>query len=166
MMALGFLIGQVFDALQGCEVKFNPDTLVLGIEKAVGVATKSMHVAVRIGDTARAHGDGNLMQELRAIMSKNPSCCLHYACWYADHVLQRGLSRETSMDRVRRIRACCFPPNPSYRLRYKHFMAKPRMSRSASAAPRSPATVEKRTKHSVCLPTSLNMAARVYLLMS
>ena len=45
-------------------------------------------------------------------------------------------------------------------------MAKPRISRSASAAPRSPATVEKRTKHSVCLPTSLKIAAFVYLVMS
>ena len=34
------------------------------------------------------------------------------------------------------------------------FTAKPRMSRSASAAPRSPATVEKRTNRSVFLPTS------------
>ena len=33
-------------------------------------------------------------------------------------------------------------------------MAKPRMSRSASAAPRSPATVEKRRKQSVFFPTS------------
>src|SRR5471032_2876625 len=40
------------------------------------------------------------------------------------------------------------------------------MSRSASAAPRSPATVEKRMKMSVFLPTSENSAARVYLLMS
>ncbi len=45
-------------------------------------------------------------------------------------------------------------------------MAKPRMSRSASAAPRSPATVEKRTKHSVCLPTEAKIEARVYCVMS
>ena len=37
--------------------------------------------------------------------------------------------------------------------------AKPRTSRSASAAPRSPATVEKRTKHSVCLPIAENTFA-------
>lgn len=35
------------------------------------------------------------------------------------------------------------------------------MSRSASAAPRSPATVENRTKAAVCLPTSENSRARV-----
>jgi hypothetical protein len=40
--------------------------------------------------------------------------------------------------------------------------AKPRMSRSASAAPRSPATVVKRANISVFLPTLLKMAARVY----
>jgi hypothetical protein len=32
-------------------------------------------------------------------------------------------------------------------------------SRSASAAPRSPATVEKRTRQSVCLPTWANTLA-------
>ena len=46
------------------------------------------------------------------------------------------------------------------------FTAKPRISRSASAAPRSPATVEKRTNKSVCLPTSENTFAFVYLVMS
>src|SRR4030066_150268 len=40
------------------------------------------------------------------------------------------------------------------------------MSRSASAAPRSPATVEKRTKRSVFLPTFEKILALVYLLMS
>ncbi|CFN63548.1 Uncharacterised protein [Bordetella pertussis] len=40
-------------------------------------------------------------------------------------------------------------------------MAKPRTSRSASAAPRSPATVEKRRNNGVCLPTSAKILARV-----
>src|SRR5690606_37551504 len=44
--------------------------------------------------------------------------------------------------------------------------ATPRMSRSASAAPRSPATVEKRANISVCLPASEKIAALVYLVMS
>ena len=43
--------------------------------------------------------------------------------------------------------------------------AKPRMSRSASAAPRSPATVLKRAKRSVVLPGSKTLA-RVYWVMS
>ncbi len=45
-------------------------------------------------------------------------------------------------------------------------MANPRMSRSASAAPRSPATVEKRTKTSVFLPGAEKSLARVYRVMS
>src|SRR3546814_9766298 len=40
------------------------------------------------------------------------------------------------------------------------------MSRSASAAPRSPATVVKRANISVFLPTFVKISARVYLLMS
>ena len=40
------------------------------------------------------------------------------------------------------------------------------MSRSASAAPRSPATVVKRANISVFLPTSLKILARVYWVMS
>jgi hypothetical protein len=39
--------------------------------------------------------------------------------------------------------------------------AVPRMSHSASAAPRSPATVEKRANIGVFLPTSLNIFAFV-----
>ena len=45
-------------------------------------------------------------------------------------------------------------------------MAKPRISRSASAAPRSPATVEKRMNNSVCFPISEKIAALVYRVMS
>ena len=40
------------------------------------------------------------------------------------------------------------------------------MSRSASAAPRSPATVEKRKKQSVFLPTVEKILALVYWVMS
>jgi len=40
------------------------------------------------------------------------------------------------------------------------------MSRSASAAPRSPATVENRTTISVFLPTSAKTLADVYCVMS
>ncbi|SCU55190.1 Uncharacterised protein [Staphylococcus aureus] len=40
------------------------------------------------------------------------------------------------------------------------------MSRSASAAPRSPATVEKRANISVCLPISENILAFVYFVIS
>jgi hypothetical protein len=40
------------------------------------------------------------------------------------------------------------------------------MSRSASAAPRSPATVEKRANRSVFLPTWEKIFALVYLVMS
>ncbi len=41
-------------------------------------------------------------------------------------------------------------------------MANPRISRSASAAPRSPATVEKRTNNSVSFPICEKIAALVY----
>src|SRR5690625_2893522 len=44
--------------------------------------------------------------------------------------------------------------------------AKPRMSRSASAAPRSPATVENRANISVCLPIWEKILAREYWVMS
>src|SRR5699024_12400326 len=44
--------------------------------------------------------------------------------------------------------------------------AKQRLSRSVSAAPRSPAAVEQRANISVCLPTSEKIFALVYLVMS
>lgn len=45
--------------------------------------------------------------------------------------------------------------------RCSNLTAKPRMSRSASAAPRSPATVVKRAKSSVCLPIWLKSGTGV-----
>jgi len=45
-------------------------------------------------------------------------------------------------------------------------MATPRTSRSASAAPRSPATVENRKKHGVFLPVAEKRSALVYSVMS
>src|SRR6202521_4864769 len=44
--------------------------------------------------------------------------------------------------------------------------ANPRISRSASAAPRSPATVEKRANMGVCFPTFEKIAALAHFVMS
>ena len=56
-----FLIGQIFDSLHCTQVEFYPDTLVVRIDKAVCMTSESVHVAVRIRDTARTHGDSYLM---------------------------------------------------------------------------------------------------------
>ena len=48
----------------------------------------------------------------------------------------------------------------------EELVANPRMSRTASAAPRSPATTENRANVSVCLPISENIAALVSRVMS
>ena len=48
----------------------------------------------------------------------------------------------------------------------KNLSEKPRTSRSASAAPCSPATVDQRDSTSVCLPTSEKRSAQVYCVMS
>ena len=43
-------------------MEFYPGTFVLCIIETVSVAAESVHMTVRIRNTARAHGDGDLMQ--------------------------------------------------------------------------------------------------------
>ena len=51
----GLGIGLVFNALLGAEMKLDPETLLIGVNKAIGVGAKSMHVAIRGRNTAIAH---------------------------------------------------------------------------------------------------------------
>ena len=43
-------------------MKFHPDAFVIGIDEAVRVASESVHVAIGVGDAARAHSDCHLMK--------------------------------------------------------------------------------------------------------
>src|SRR5258708_26850929 len=61
---LGCCVRQVFDPLLTAEVKLHPDSLVVGVEKAVGVAAEAMHVAIGTRNAALTHDDGDLMQGL------------------------------------------------------------------------------------------------------
>ena len=62
---LGLGVGQVLDALLRLEVEFYPEALVLGVDKAEGVAAEAVHVAEGGGDPPIAHDDGDLVQRLR-----------------------------------------------------------------------------------------------------
>ena len=59
---LSLLIGQALNALQGAQVELHPGAYIVAIDKTVGMASESVHVAVRTGNAARTHGDGHLMQ--------------------------------------------------------------------------------------------------------
>ncbi|OQB99613.1 MAG: hypothetical protein BWX80_03632 [Candidatus Hydrogenedentes bacterium ADurb.Bin101] len=61
---LRFRIGQVLDALLGAQVELDPESLVLGINHAKGVASEPVHVPVGGGDAPVAHDHGNLVQRL------------------------------------------------------------------------------------------------------
>ena len=61
----GFFISQVLDALLCFQVELDPEPLVLGIDEAEGMAAESMHMAVRIRNTAVTHDDGHLVQRFR-----------------------------------------------------------------------------------------------------
>lgn len=58
----GFGIGEVLDALLCAPVEFDPETFVLRVDEAVGMAAKSVHVAIAGRNAAVAHDDGDLMQ--------------------------------------------------------------------------------------------------------
>ncbi|OQC60855.1 MAG: hypothetical protein BWX50_01675 [Euryarchaeota archaeon ADurb.Bin009] len=59
---LGFLVGQVLDALPGLQVEFDPDAFVFRVDHAERVAPETMHVAIGERNPAIAHGDGHLVQ--------------------------------------------------------------------------------------------------------
>ena len=58
----GFLVGQVFNALQGAQVELHPDAFVIGIDEAIGMTAETVHVAIGIRNATGAHGDGHLME--------------------------------------------------------------------------------------------------------
>ncbi|MBV6504861.1 MAG: hypothetical protein ILNGONEN_00416 [Syntrophorhabdaceae bacterium] len=62
---LGFSIGQIFYALLGVEVEFDPEAFIFCIDHAEGVAAEHMHVAVAYWYATVAHGDGYLVQGFR-----------------------------------------------------------------------------------------------------
>lgn len=66
-----FLICQVFDSLQGAQVEFHPDTLVVRIDKTIGVASESVHMAIGVRNAARAHSDCHLMKRFGRSVQKS-----------------------------------------------------------------------------------------------
>ena len=151
-------VGQLGDAPHGLEVELEPAPLIGGVDKAVSVAAIAVHVAVALGQIAVGEQDRDLVRALRAQRPEIPHrrgtthIVLRAALLRADEVGEFvGVAHEED----RRVVADQVPSS------VENFIAKPRTSRSASAAPRSPATVENRQKHSVFLPTSLNSLALV-----
>ena len=65
-------VGQVLNALLRFEGKLHPETLVLRVNKAIGVASKPMHVAERLGNATVAHDIGDLVERLRKVRPKVP----------------------------------------------------------------------------------------------
>jgi len=61
---LGLLVGQVLDPLLGFEVELDPVPLVLGVDKAEGVAAEAVHMSVGIRNAPVAHDDGDLVERL------------------------------------------------------------------------------------------------------
>ncbi len=62
---LGFLIGQVLDALLAAKMEFDPNPFIVSIDQTVSVAGKSVHVAEGGGDTPVTHRNGQLKQGFR-----------------------------------------------------------------------------------------------------
>jgi len=59
---LGFLVGQILDALLRLQVKLDPVSLVLSVDEAERVAAKAVHVPVGTRNAPVAHDDGDLVQ--------------------------------------------------------------------------------------------------------
>ncbi|MNE74515.1 hypothetical protein D3C80_1706010 [compost metagenome] len=57
-----FIVHQVFDALLTAEVEFDPETLVIGVDKTEGMAAETVHMTVGFRQAAVAEVDGQLVQ--------------------------------------------------------------------------------------------------------
>ena len=78
---LGLGVAEIFDALLGLEVEFNPEALIRGVDEAEGMAAEPVHVAVGSGDAPIAHDHGYLVQGLG-----QQGCFLGCAGWCAGRV--------------------------------------------------------------------------------
>src|ERR1700730_3049819 len=65
-------VRQVLNALLRFEGELHPETLVLGVDEAVGVAPETMHVAERPGNATVGHDNGDLVQRLRKVRPEIP----------------------------------------------------------------------------------------------
>src|SRR5260370_21991236 len=65
-------VRQVLNALLCFEGKLHPETLVLGVDEAVGVAPEPRHMAERLGNATVGHDNGDLVQRLRKIRREGP----------------------------------------------------------------------------------------------
>src|SRR5690625_702720 len=57
-----FFIRQVFNSLLGSKMKFHPVTHIVTVYEAVGVAAKTVHMAIPLRNTPITHDDRHLMQ--------------------------------------------------------------------------------------------------------
>ena len=53
-------------------MEFNPETFIVGIDKTEGVATKTVHVTVRLRQTTVAEVDGQLVEGFRQLREEIP----------------------------------------------------------------------------------------------
>src|ERR1700730_10866782 len=65
-------VRQVLYTLLRFEGKLHPKTLVVGVDEAVGVASKGMHVAKAARDATIAHHDGYLVQRFGQVRPEVP----------------------------------------------------------------------------------------------
>ena len=154
----GLGVGPVLDALHGLEVELHPVPLAARVDEGIGVRAEAVHVAIALRQAAVRDQDRHLVQALRRQRPEIPhrgrraQVGLRVALLRVDEV---GKFERIAHEEHRRVVADQVP----VAFLGVEFSAKPRTSRSASAAPSSPATVEKRRNVSVFLPTSENASA-------
>jgi len=135
-------VGKVLDPLLGAEVELNPDAFIGGIDHREGMAAEQVHVAEALRDAAIGHHDGDLVQRLRQQRPEIP-------------VIVRAAKprARVALDRVIEVREPQWIAEEEHRRVVADDVPVTLLGiELASAAPRSPATVEKRTNIGVCLP--------------
>jgi hypothetical protein len=61
---LGFLVGDILNALLRAEMEFHPSVFIALFDETVGVAAEAVHVPEALRDAALAHHDGDLVERL------------------------------------------------------------------------------------------------------
>src|SRR5690554_1204823 len=69
---LRLFIGKVLDSLLRSEMEFDPEALVIVVDKGEGMRAKAVHMAIARGDAPFAHRNRDLMKALRKARPKIP----------------------------------------------------------------------------------------------
>ena len=152
---------QRVNAGHGLPVELHQAGLALRVDQPEGVDAKAFHRPVRARNAAVAHVPEDVVGGLCVQGNEVPEAIVcRLGLW--DLTVRLGLAGVNDVGELDAV----LDEEDGHVIAHQverafvgvNFTAKPRVSRTVSAEPREPSTVENRTKTSVCLPLARNPA--------